>query len=686
MIEDSNVFSSIQTKKLLIFIKIAIVVLGPIFFFWQDFQILFVDAFLNDTMNYILAVPVILVYLLYRKRKIIKSIISLDNYEFKYLNIEEILGLVLILCAFLLYWYGSQTFSPVDYHLLALPFFVSGCILTLFNINLLKELIFPIVFLMLLIPPPADILYSVGSLFSNTGSQLAYVVISTFGIPITMNINYGTPVFLLNQQNGTPLSFTVDIACSGIYSQLSFLIFALFIAYIVRGEIWKKIVVFSLGFPVMYLLNVMRISTILAIGYYFGADLALYVFHLLGGWILIFIGTLLILFFSEKILKIQIISSSNPPNKLETNQNNKKLGNIIKTFDHKLRNKQFMKIFSLVLIIAVMFSIQAPIFALTEGPSEIFAKNPQSEETIELLPEIEGYTKIFTSRDEKFEEISNQDASLKYLYVPKDDTEKTIWVTIEIASGRSSLHRWEYCLINYPLENDQNPEVEQKLLETIDLNENPPIVATYFVFSPPLFENPAQVKEDGYEVVLYWYENSVFENNSTSTQKQVKLSIITLADETEDLHALREELLVFANSINNYWQPIKTWSQISLSISKTSDMLLPISFGLLLCVGGFWVVNKKQSGKTKLKIYHKLPKIDKLILESIASIDGVPSPTNILNAYEKIAGQKIDISILNAHLEQMRGIGLIQQKIYNVNDYPFLGWQLLFPSEKKVLS
>ena len=40
---------------------------------------------------------------------------------------------------------------------------------------------------------------------------------------------YGNPTITITQPNGTPLSFTVDIACSGIYSLIGFLIFAVFI-------------------------------------------------------------------------------------------------------------------------------------------------------------------------------------------------------------------------------------------------------------------------------------------------------------------------------------------------------------------------------------------------------------------------------------------------------------------------
>lgn len=325
-----------------------------------------------------------------------------------------------------------------------------------------------------------------------------------------------------------------------------------------------------------------------------------------------------------------------------------------------------------------MFSIQAPIFALTQGPAEIIVQNPQGEETVEILPQIQGYTRTFEYRDEHFEQIANQDASLMYAYHPIDNTKKTVWIAIEIADGKSSLHRWEYCLITGRLENDKEPLAEQKVLETVKLNENPPIIASYFVFWPP-----RPYYEGKYEAVLYWYETSIFQTNSTTDQKQVKISVITYADQTEDLQQLKEELLIFGDSINQYWQPIKMWSQVSLSFSEQSDFLLPVPFALLVLIGAFWFITENKSKKSKQRIFQKLPKLDKTIVDSIISINGIPNTENIITQYEKITNQKIFLSELNDRLEKLEDIGLVKEKIYNINDEPFLGWELQFSYKNK---
>jgi exosortase/archaeosortase family protein len=66
------------------------------------------------------------------------------------------------------------------------------------------------------------------------------------------------------------MNFSVDVACSGVYSLIGFAIFAVFIAYITRGKLWTKVGILLLGVPLIIALNIIRITTILGIGYNFG--------------------------------------------------------------------------------------------------------------------------------------------------------------------------------------------------------------------------------------------------------------------------------------------------------------------------------------------------------------------------------------------------------------------------------
>ena len=120
--------------------------------------------------------------------------------SFKFLSHDEIIGISLLTISFLLYIVSSYTFSPLAYHLLILPLFISACIMLLFNWQTLRELIFPIVMLCFLIPLPSEIIYSIGSTLSATNSNLSYILLKSIGTPVSLASNYGTPSILLTLQ------------------------------------------------------------------------------------------------------------------------------------------------------------------------------------------------------------------------------------------------------------------------------------------------------------------------------------------------------------------------------------------------------------------------------------------------------------------------------------------------------
>lgn len=74
--------------------------------------------------------------------------------------------------------------------------------------------------------------------------------------------------------------------------------------------------------------------------------------------------------------------------------------------DIKISRQDLTKLLILIINAALITNLQAPVFALTEGPAE----------------------------------VAKQGASLAYAFRPTDMSKTTIWVTIEIAKTRSVLH------------------------------------------------------------------------------------------------------------------------------------------------------------------------------------------------------------------------------------------------------
>ena len=661
--------------------KIATVIAATITLFSQDLTIIFNDALQSETTSHILAIPFIFAYLIYRKRKMLRAVIPLDtqNQPKHTKHLPTIAGILLSTTAILLYWYGSYTFTPLEYHILALPIFTAGLTLIMFNHQTLRQLAFPIAFLILLMPPPSDILYGLGATLSVISAEASNTIINALGIHSTLSSEYGNPVIHVQTADGATIPFAVNIACSGVYSLIGFLIFAVFIAYIIRDKPWKKATIFPIGLLLIYLLNIARITIILLIGYRYGEETALQIFHLLGGWVLIFLGTIILLITLEKILKTRISIKStastqcpqcNPKPSKHPQNFCLTCARLLRYSKVKLKRWDIAKIAATALTVALLLSIQAPVFALTQGPAEIIIQAPTGEQaTTQILPQIQEYTLKFVYRDRNFERKAKQDASLVYAYIPNNKTKDTIWITLEIASTISSLHRWEVCLITWRLAHGYQPKVTPLDSRDIQILENPPIIARYFAFQ--------YIKTNQTQVVLYWYERSAFQTNTTSEQKHVKISTIAYLNSPENIPQIEDQLATIARAIAQYWQPIKTWTQIAILISQSGDKLTAITTGLLILVVAIFVLERKKERKVNANAYQKLSKPNKEIINIIHETEKTTTPTlnNIAITHRNTTRKPINKEKLLHTLTEIEQTGIIKSEVANKEDEPIQIWK-----------
>ncbi|MDH5770262.1 MAG: exosortase/archaeosortase family protein, partial [Candidatus Bathyarchaeota archaeon] len=156
-------------------IKGSALILVTLAVYFQDLTIIANEAIQSDLTSYILVIPFLLAYLLYRKRKMLRATIPFEttNPNRKPTYTREIVGLLLCLTAFLLYWHGSYTFYPLEYHMISLPLFIAGLVLIIFNTKTLRVLAFPIAFLLLLTPPPTEIVSIAGAGVATLNSEIS---------------------------------------------------------------------------------------------------------------------------------------------------------------------------------------------------------------------------------------------------------------------------------------------------------------------------------------------------------------------------------------------------------------------------------------------------------------------------------------------------------------------------------
>jgi hypothetical protein len=301
------------------------------------------------------------------------------------------------------------------------------------------------------------------------------------------------------------------------------------------------------------------------------------------------------------------------------------------------------------------------------GPVEIASQTPQASE---VLPPISGYLLDFEERDTQFEQISKQDASLVYKYVPANSTERTIFASIEIASVTYSLHRWETCLVTWPERFGYAPKVTSIELKDIQLLENPPLIARYFVFNI--------TRTNVTQAVLYWYQTSIFKINSTSRTRNVKISLTEFPHDLTDLPDVETELLFFAKTISSDWKATGEWSALQLLISQNGDKLVISTVTALGAVLAVHVFERRRRRQESNVVYEKLPETTKQVVRAVFETEkknGLPTLSNISKAYEAITGKTSDVEQLLSSLVQLEKTDVIRVDIANLNDEPVRVWR-----------
>ncbi|MGD8506190.1 MAG: exosortase/archaeosortase family protein [Candidatus Bathyarchaeota archaeon] len=670
-------FSGIARNAPLAVMSFSLITLTTAVVYWQDFAVLANEALENDAMSHLFLIPVFVFYLIYRRRRMLKASILCHNSSTRaqYVHINEIFGLSLCLLALVLYWYGNYTFYTLEYHLVSLIAFVVGVILVLFNLKTLITLIPIISFLIFLIPIPSNLTFSAGALLGNFTAQTAHALLKTIGIPVTLSHEYGPPILTIDDSTTHYFEFAIDIPCSGIYSLIAFVAFAAFIAYIIKGSMLKKATLFSLGFMILSILNVFRISLIISIAYWFGEEIAMTIFHVFSGWILIFLGILLLLVIGERLLHLRIFAgSSHASSCTECSQNRMErkafclnCGTQLKSPHLKFANRFWIKTVCLLLISClVMMSIQAPVFALAQG---ITITSSDPEMCVDAFPQIAEYQLKFLYRDQNFEKISHQDASLLYAYISLNVSDPTVYVLVQVAGSITNLHSWEVCLVTEQTSRGLAPLATVQDLRDVQLLQNPPITARYFTFQHP--SNHTQV-------TLYWYQKALFRTGITIEPRYTRISLIILTRNANDYPQLGQKLLRVGQTIAAYWEPVKAQSLISLGI-PTIQILLVLTTLFAIFLQATQYAKDWRRRKTNLRIFEKLasPK-EKLLYQTIKELSQKTkeiTAQKITSAFEKVVDKATKLDELIGMLNNLEKNGIVQTDIINIQDQPKLVWK-----------
>ena len=148
VIDLRDMFAELKKNSILV-VSAIIIPIMILIVYWPDINILINEVLYDESVTHIVLVPIFASYIVYKKRNEIKASIEFQKFRnpSKDSFLTELIGVSLCLLALLTNWYGSNTFTPLEYRLFSLPILLMGVTLILFNMKTLRILIFPILFL-----------------------------------------------------------------------------------------------------------------------------------------------------------------------------------------------------------------------------------------------------------------------------------------------------------------------------------------------------------------------------------------------------------------------------------------------------------------------------------------------------------------------------------------------------------
>ncbi|MFH0771232.1 MAG: exosortase/archaeosortase family protein [Candidatus Omnitrophota bacterium] len=152
-----------------------------------------------------------------------------------------------------------------------------GISLCLYGVNVTKILIFPILFLVFMIPLPQVMIIGISFKMKIFAAQAAASIVKIMGIKA---FREGSIIFLPNT------SLTVGDPCSGLRSLISLTALGALYAYLAKLSPIRKTILFLISIPVALAANIARIALLLLVAFVYGAQVATGKFHDFSGFLL----------------------------------------------------------------------------------------------------------------------------------------------------------------------------------------------------------------------------------------------------------------------------------------------------------------------------------------------------------------------------------------------------------------
>ena len=226
-------------------------------------------------------IPFICLYLVWRKRFILKSI-----------KPKPVLsGFFVIIGGILLHLAGTALkINFVSY--CAIPIVLLGMSLYLGGVKITKELLPAIIFLVFMLPLPRVMVIGITFKLKIMVAQAATMIARSIGIQ-TQRV--GSTIYY---RGG---SLLVGDPCSGLRSLITFIALGALFTQLTKGSIFSKTILFLSSIPVAFLSNILRIMFLLLVSYVYGSDIALGFLHDFSGIMVFVLGFIGLIFIAKAL-------------------------------------------------------------------------------------------------------------------------------------------------------------------------------------------------------------------------------------------------------------------------------------------------------------------------------------------------------------------------------------------------
>lgn len=261
--EIQNVPRTVNKPQLLLLIGVT-AIFGLLT--WPTWRWLWGEWMANDYYSHGVLIPPVVLFLAWRRLTVDPEI------EPKWFHYDGRALLVLATSLLLyIFWLNGKAYYLAAFAMIGL---IASLMWTSLGKGVLLRLLFPIVYLVLMVPIPIieRITYPL-ALFTGVCSG---ALVRFLGLPINI---VGNAV----QMPGTDL--LIGAQCSGVNSMITLIALTSLCAYLFEGSLWSKIGLVLISIPLAMLGNILRVGNLLYVAYYWGVDAAFTFYHDYSGFV-----------------------------------------------------------------------------------------------------------------------------------------------------------------------------------------------------------------------------------------------------------------------------------------------------------------------------------------------------------------------------------------------------------------